>query len=100
MLLFMFVLLTLVEYSSPEVKTGSAFPAFCHSTFYHAFISHTVMYPKRDTISQMYHNRDNLIWQLKIHLKIVFLMKARVLTIGPCGESSPLNMCKLVEVYS
>ena len=55
----MFVLLTLVECSSLKVKTYSAFPAFCQSTFYHALILHAVMYPAWGTIPQTYHNRDS-----------------------------------------
>ena len=55
----MFVLLTLVECLSLKVKTCSAFLAFCHSTFYHALISHAVMYPEWGRIPQMYHNGDS-----------------------------------------
>ena len=46
----MLVLLNLVVCSSLKVKTCSAFPTFCHSNFYHALISHAVMYPERGTI--------------------------------------------------
>ena len=50
----MFVLLC----SFTKKKTGSVFPSFCHATFYHALMF-IVMYPERDTIAQMYHDRDS-----------------------------------------
>ena len=51
----MFVLLS----SFPKVKNGSVFPAFCHARSTMLW-SRVVMYPKRGTIAQMYHDRNTV----------------------------------------
>ena len=42
--------------SFTKKKTGSVFPAFCHTTFHHALITCCNVY-RRDTIAKMYHDR-------------------------------------------